>query len=462
MQISGSGTSPIIKGFAESDDFQISLTPQTTSSNNSGTTSTQRDAATLVISGANVDSVFSVNFTESLTYPGTTITNLTPSVATFSGSATASWVANGTAEVQATNALLGTRIVEALVNRATSNTVKMTGYISGSLAADISSMFDNAISGVTASPTTCARFSNFSTNTRNTSAWFHSIIDDTAVTRESDGFTVMGLIGPHHILGAAHVLLSGQVGFVGSDGVGYVGTVDPTGGRQATITSTDVLVSYVRDATAPEIAAYNAANTSSMAATQPLSAAFSGGNKIKPLAMLPAAVWALNTGTEVSPNPTVVFPWDPFVAALTNSSLVPSIRTSKSSGFGIWDLALAPRSLLYTNGLKYANEFEVLQSANPTRAPFGTSANMGNNASGDLALWSIPSGSKLATNNASLGAGYPILLGSTHGGYFQLPWVSAYISQITTLMQSTAQAAGDSNYASYAPIMISLTGYTAY
>ena len=442
------GSGPTCRGFSPAEDYAITLTRQTVTSSAGGTPGTLRDAATLAISGATVDSVFSVRLNDTI-LDGTVVTNLTPGVATFSGGAVASWVANGIAKVQAVNATYGTRLVTSLVQRVTGGLVTaFNGYQTGSLAKDIVALITGA-TGSSASFAITKRFSALSTNTRNASAWFASILNDTGITREPDGFNLGALIGPKHILFAAHVGCSGQKGFVGSDGVGYVATVVST----STISGTDIGIAYLRDATAPEIASYNAAYPSSKAATAALSAGISGA-VIKPLAMLPASAWALS-GAYLC--------LDPAVAALANAIDVPIMHVTTANAIGVWEFSYAPHSIPYTGGTTFPNEFS--QVGDDGRASYSLSANVGGTISGDISLFAIPAGSTLATNNASLGVGYPILLGCQHGSdgtNLDSPWVSLYITQITTAMQALAQAASDPSYATYAPIQVSLTGYSTF
>jgi hypothetical protein len=46
------------------------------------------------------------------------------------------------------------------------------------------------------------------------------------------------------------------------------------------------------------------------------------------------------------------------------------------------------------------------------------------------------------------------------GNVFNVPWVASNITAITTAMNSAASAQGDSN--TYAPTVVSLTGYSSY
>jgi hypothetical protein len=445
------GAGPICRGFDQAEDFAIELVPATVTATAAGTPGTLRDADTLALSGATVDTVFSVQFSDTPT-DSTTITNLTPGVATFSGSAVASFVADGLAQVQASNPTLGTRLVTAPVGRSMSAVTKFASYIAGALSLSMSSLVDGATGGG-AAPSTVARFSSLATNTRNSALWCSGIVDDTGITRELDTFALNALIGPRHVLYAAHVGCAGQLGFVGSDATGYVATVVSTGA----IAGADLAVAYLRDATTAEIAAYNAAHPGSKAATEPLSVGIAAP-VIKPLAILPAAVWS-------TPGPAALA-LSPAVAVLANYAPVPVFHTTKANAIGIWEIAEAPQSVLYTTGTTYPNELEIAQPIVAARAPFSLYANVGGSASGDLTLTAIPAGSAMASANPSLGAGYPILLGATHGSpggsTFFLPWVALYGSQIQALMQSLAQAAGDPAYATYAPIVISLSGYSTY
>ena len=444
------GAGPICRGYTQDEGYTVTVIPTTTTSAAGGAPDSTRDVATSVVSGANVDSVFSVQFTDAPN-DGTVLTNLTPGIATFVGSAHATWVSNGLAQIQAAHPVFGTSLFKMAVQRVTGATAtKMTGYVSGSVAADLSALIDNAIVGVTASSGTTARFSNLGTNTRNAALWCKSVMDDTAITREIDTFTLNVLIGPKHALYAAHVGIGGQLGFVGSDGVGYVATVVSS----SQITNTDIGVAYLRDATAPEIAAYNAAR-GGQAATQPLSAAISG-SKIKPMAMLPATAWAATN---------CPFCLD-FPAGLTNFTPVPVFHTTRNNCIGVWDITAQPQSVPYTDGHRYQNEFFITPSIIAARAPFASFAAVGSTASGDITFTAIPAGSSMATNNAGLGAGYPILLGTTHGSAdnvtYKSPFCALSTDAVKTAMQALATAAGDPNAATYQPITISLTGYTSY
>jgi hypothetical protein len=445
-------SAPVIRGFDADEDYSLSISPVTISSPAGGITGTQRDAQTLVSMGTNVDSVFSVQLTDSPN-DGTVITNLTPGVATFSGSATATYVSNGIAQIQGVNSTLGTRLVTSLVQRTVAgSSTSFTGYIAGAIAADLSTLISGAITGVTASAATTARFSSLTNNTRNAGLWSKNILNDSPISREATGFTLIGLIGPHHILTAAHVAqTSGQVGFVGTNGVGYVGTIV----NGTTITGTDISVGYVRDATGAEITAYNNAHPSSKAATGTLSQGISGGY-IVPMAMFPGGTWATSNA---------YLCLDSGVANLPNFAQVPVIHSTKNNALGIWGISAPPTTVVYTGGVAYSNEFGIIQSNIAAEAPFSAYANVGGSASGDLTLTAIPAATTLASANPGLGVGYPILLGCTHGlgsGQFDIPWISLYISQITTAMQSTAQSAGDPSYASYSPIQVSLAGYSTY
>jgi hypothetical protein len=135
---------------------------------------------------------------------------------------------------------------------------------------------------------------------------------------------------------------------------------------------------------------------------------------------------------------------------------------------GIWEIPTQPKTYSYNSGNvpnnSYTNEFQIRQATKAVRAPYAAYGNVGSTASGDITFTTIPAGSALATNNASLGAGYPILLGTTHGSaggnVFNVPWVASNITAITTAMNSAASAQGDSN--TYAPTVVSLTGYSSY
>jgi hypothetical protein len=480
---------PAITGITQDQDYSLTLVPATTISSVTGTGSTQRDSNIVLVSGANVDTVFNVQFVDA-PGDGTTVTNLTPGVATFSGSAVAQLQAggipSGVAMVQASHPTLGTRIVQQAVQRALTGSSKAwSSYITGSLAADLSSMIDTAISGVTASLSTTAIYSSLATNTRNASLWCGSLVDLTAISQPNypSIFTGMTLIGPHHILTAAHVVNfapGGLLGFVGSDGSTYVGVVvnETTLAGLNTYSPgqqyyTDLAICYVADSlagyyggtAAGAIAAYNALNPSYYPATKSLSQAFTGGNKIKPMALLPAAAWAQAAVTSQT-SAACPLPIDPMILQLPAVKPVPAFHYTRSANIGIWDI-VDPPFPVRVNGFPLApfeNEFAIAQSAVATRAPFSAYANVTGSASGDVTFTAIPAGSTLATNNPTLGAGYPILLGTNHDNYvgFGAPWTPLYVSAITTAMQSTAQAAGDAAYASYAPIVVSLTGYSSY
>jgi len=450
------GAAPIARGYSPAEDYSFSLTPKTTTSSAGGVPGTLRDAGTLTIAGANTDSVFSVQLIDTRT-DGTVVTNLTPGVATFTGSGVAQWVANGIALVQAVNATLGTRLLQQLVQRVViGSSLVFNGYSAGALAADLSALVAGSLGGG-ASPATVARFSSLATNTRNAALWCGGLVDDTAITREPDTFTLNVLIGPHHILCASHVGAGGQLGWVGSNGVGYVGTID--GG--ATVAGTDIAVYYMRDATAPEIAAYNAAHPGSAPAAAALSVGIAAG-VIKPFAMFPAATWAAAGA--------VALPLALAVDALVNDVDVPLFHTTRSNCVGLWDLSAPPASIVYNAAgggyVTYPNEYQISQSSQAARAPFSAYANVGGTESGDISFTAIPAGSALAAGNAGLGAGYPVLLGVTHGSpdqkVFDVPWVALYVTQIQTLMQSTAQAAGDPLFATYAPVVLSLAGYATF
>ena len=444
------GAGPICRGYTQAEGYTINLSPATTTTGAAGTPGTLRDAATSVISGATVDTVFSAQLTDTPD-DGTTITNLTPGVATFSGSAVAQWVSNGIARVQASHPTFGTSVVWQLVQRVAQSIVtKFTGYQSGSVAADISSMIDTAISGVTASLSTTTRFSSVSNNARNTNLWCKNIVDTSAITREADTFTLNVLIGPKHCLFAWHVGCAGQLGFFANDLHTYVATVVST----AQISGTDIGIAYLRDATTAEINSYNAAHSGSRAAIGALSL---GIGQIKPFAMFPSNVWA-------SSNCALCL--DPNVAALPNFIAVPVMHTTRSNAIALWDISQAPRSIVYTDGHTYTGEFEIQQAKESNRSPFAAVGNTGATASGDITFTAIPTGTTMATNNSSLGAGYPILLGTTHGSpggsAYETPWCALQSTAISALMKSLAQAAGDPSYATYAPITVSLTGYTTY
>lgn len=449
------GAGPKIRGYSPLEDYSFGLAPQTVATGGSGTAGTLRDANTLVQSAGTVDSVFSVRIIDSPVRPGVSVANLTPSIVSVSDGQVATWLANGLAQIEASHPVYGTRLLTAPVSRTMMGSTKFTGYRAGSLAADLVAVIAAASSGVTPSMSTTARFSSLANNTRNAALWCKSVVDDTAISREVTGFPFSVLIGQHHILCAAHApaAAGGQVGFVGSDGAGYVATT--TGTSPTGVSGTDIAIYYVRDATGAEIAAYNAAHPSSKAAASALSAAFSGSAKIKPMALLPAAAWA------ASNCPLCM---DPAVSALANADRIPVFHFTRNNNIGIWEHSVAPTSWVYNNGLTYPNELAIAQE-DGSLAGFSDPANVGGSASGDMTFVTVPAGSTLATANPSLGAGYPILLGCTHGafaGQFLVPWTPLYLTQIQAAMQASAQAAGDPSYASYAPTVVSLTGYASY
>ena len=451
------GSGPTCRGFSPNEMYFLALNPQTVTSGGSSTTGTPvRDATTLNTTSSNVDSVFSVQFNDSIADGSTGPTNLTPTVATWTGSSAAQWVSNGVAKVQVTNSVYGNCLLSYNVSRSTGqSSTKFSGYASGSLGADLSSLVDTAITGVTASTGTTQRFSNLATNTRNASLWCASVMNDTGITRELDTFSANVLIGPRHVLAAAHTNPSGTLGWVGSDGIGYVGVIV----NGTTISNTDIGIYYVRDATAGEILTYNNNHPGSQVATQALSVG-TGAGKITPMAMFPSTTWA---------SSNCALPMSLAVIALPNALGIPIMHATRNNAIGTWDITQGPHAITYVGNTVFQNEIDITQSSSATRSAFSQSSVVGSTLSGDVTFTAIPASSALATNNASLGAGYPILLGTTHGApggntsiAMNIPWVSAYITSITTAMQSTAQSAGDPNYASYSPIVLNLTGYATY
>ena len=445
------GSGPICRGYDQAEGYSLSLVPATTTTGTPGTVGTVRDANSVVVSGATVDSVFSAQLTDGPD-DGTVVTNLTPGIATFIGSAVATWVVNGIAKVQAVHPTFGTSIVSQLVQRVTQSVITaFTSYRSGSVAADMSAMIDGAIVGITASLGTTSRFSSGTNSTPNPNLWCAGVVNTTCISREADTFTLNALIGPKHILYANHVGCAGQIGFISSARHTYVATVVSTG----QIAGTDIGVAYLRDATVPEIAAYNAAHKVSVAAVGPLSVGIGLGT-ILPFAMFPSNVWAAS-------NCNLCLSRD--VALLANYVAVPVFHTTRSNCIALWDISQPPRTLMYIDG-SYIDEFQIQQATEATRSPFASVGNTGVTASGDITFTAIPAGSTMATNNPSLGAGYPILLGTTHGSTagvaYEVPWCALQSTAISAMMKSLAQAAGDPSYASYAPITVSLTGYPTY
>jgi len=458
------GASQGWRGISPAEDFVLALTPATTTSG-AGSAATLRDANIQNVSASTIDSVFTVGLADSPVAAGlVAITNLTPGVATFTDGAPATWVSNGTAMVQATHPQLGTKIVSFPVSRALSTSgQKFTGYIPGSITSDLYNLVDNITSTATATTTNTPIFS--SGNTRNASLWCGSVVDLTAITREAGAnFCNIPLIGPHHALTAAHVGAPVGRTFVWCDNAGnaYAGTVRAT----ATVPGTDIAVLYINDATSGEMAAYNAAGygpavSLGLSAASP---AFTSTASIKPMALLPGTAWQQNTGTESAPSPTCAMPLDPGVLGLVNAHAMPMFHTTRLNRVGTWDIVGAPASTPYVGGVIYPTEFSWLPSAETDENQFTQGAIVGGTASGDISFTAIPASTTLATANSTLGAKYPILLGTTHGfnPIWKSPWVASSIAGITTAMQSTAQAAGDSGYASYAPTVVSLTGYSTY
>lgn len=444
---------PIVRGITAAEDFSLQLFPQQTSTG-TGSPSTLNDANTLLLNGVQIDNTFSVQNTDSPVEPtGLTITNLTPSVATFTDGAPSTWVSNGIARVQADHATLGTKIASIPVTRTLSGSGEsFVSYIAGSLAGDLFTMVDNVTSITTASPDNVPMFVPQGSNNRNSNLWMHTLADVTAITRERGGlFSNAPLISAHHILTAAHTNPTIGITLVWSDNSkrGYAGTIAAV----ATVSGTDIAICYIRDATAGEMTAYNAANPGSTPVSLALSAAspaFTSTALIKPMAMFPSTVWqAGSAGT--SPLPLA-----PSVQALINSLWVPTFHTTRNYCVGTWDIGITPR----TDGL-----FGITPSAETDENQFTQSSLVGITASADITFTAIPVSTTLSANNSTLGAKYPILLGTTYarlGSSFAMPWLPLYLTQITTAMQATAQTAGDPSYASYAPTTVSLSGYTSY
>jgi hypothetical protein len=451
MQINYGAGAITITGTTPAQDFSISLAPVSVVLPAPGVAGTLRDADTLTQAASQNETMFSVQLQDA-PGDGTVVANLTPGIATFAGSAVAAYVSDGLAQVQATHPTLGTRVVEQRVQRTMVGVVEaFTGYRPG-IAADVSAQIDAALA-VGASSGTTQRFSALANNTRNAARWWASLVDDTAITREPAGFTLAVLVGPRHVLGASHLGLGGPLGWGGSDGVGYVGTV---AGAGAALPGTDISLWYIADATAGEIAAYNAANPKSQPAAAVLSAGV-GLGVIRPFAMLPAAAWAAGA----CPLPLAAV-----VISLANARAVPSFHTTRGNAVGVWDLTNPPSSWLYVNGITYPNEFQISQPSEAARAPFAAAGTVGTTASGDITFLGIPAGSAMAASNPGLGAGYPVLLGCTHGSpggaVYEVPWVAGNLAGIAAAMQATAQAAGDPLWAGYAPTVVSLAGYASY
>jgi hypothetical protein len=259
-----------------------------------------------------------------------------------------------------------------------------------------------------------------------------------------------------------------------NNGVAYAGAVSATVTGVTGVTPNDVAICYIRDATSAEMTAYNAAYPSMPPVSHALSAAsagFSSSAPIKPMALLPAAVWAANAGTESSPSPTCVLPMDSYLSTFPNYRMIPTMHVTRSGCIGIWGILEGPHTQQISTGsgsfTNYPDELGIIPSTMPYLSTYSEASIVGSTASGDQTFSAIPAGSTLASANSGLGAGYPILLGTTHDGqtsanYFNLPWTPAFISGITAAMQSTAQAAGDPSYASYTPYVLSTSGYTSY
>jgi len=397
-----------------------------------------------------------------------TITNLTPALVTFSGSATGAWTGPtpgaGTALVQCTHPVLGTRVVSQAVSRAIVGTLTFNGYRVG-LSADLSSLIDGALAGVVYAYSK-QTFINPANNARNPSLWCAPICDVTAISREYDGvalFTYMALIGPHHFLTASHISPSPGATAVWCDNAGnaYAGTVR----SKAQVAGTDIAVCYVNDATSAEMTAYNALHPTSIPVTQPLSAAtiaISAAAQIKPMVFLPSTTYA--GGASALPLSSAVS------TGLANLSRIPLMLCDRNHAISVMEIYTAPASRVYTDGNTYANEIEWIAPATASRSPWRSAGT----ASGDILFTATLAATGVATNAASngnvLGAGYPILIGCTHGavGAFQLftPFASLYSAagagNITALMQSTAAAAGDPLSATYAAVTVSIAGYPTY
>ena len=474
------GAGPIIRGFQPSDMYQFSLLAYQQTGATGGSTAALRDGIYTTPTGT-AHNVFKTVLSDNPTYPGSSVVNLTPGVvANIAANQNATWVANGTASVQVNNPITGTQILNFTVTSTGTFNVfqRFSNTASGDATQSVSFDLSNLIDGfITARPTaslaTTAIWSNLATNTANASAWFGTTLNLTSITREPSGGSgnincLRALIGPHHILTAWHVqdIATLAIGWVGSNGVTYVGIVSNAAGSSVQIANTDIGIQYIGDPTNAQIIAYNAANPGSQAAnTNPavsgLSVGIAGGF-IKPMALFPSTAYAGATACQIPLNQGV---------SATSLGYVPAFHTTQTTNIGVKDLTGYPHSIGYTDGNTYQNEFAFAPSTLTSRNPFGLLANIGYSESGDITFTAIPAGSIMATNNASLGAGYPIMLGCTHGSgdqvTFYAPWAATYntgvgTSGITDAMRSTAQAAGDASYASYATITVSLTGYGTY
>jgi hypothetical protein len=478
------GSGPICRGYSQVEMYTFAVVPQTYTSNLAGTVGTNRDMATLIVSGAVTYDTFSVQFADDA-LDGSTLINLTdgthsgyPHIADFSGSAVATFVANGLAQIEVQNALYGNCLLTAPVSANPSQSfVQYTDFSVGTLSHDLLHMIQDYIvnNGLTGTINNTAPFNlnnGVVTNTRNPSLWCKYLVDLTAITRDQYGsnlvggggtFTHMALIGPHHILTAAHVMpgVGAMMVWCDNAGVAYGGVV----AANAAITGTDIGVCYIRDATSSERAIYSAQYPNSPAVTQPLSAAapaFSSSAAIKPMALFPANTWG---GVGVScPMPLATN------AKLINQAYLPMFHSFQPGRIGLYVLSQYPTTVQVNNSngtsTFFANEFGINQPSTSPQSTFANAGVLGNTASGDQSFTAIPANSTLATNNPTLGAGYPILIGASHDGVvpvlFNMPWLPLYLTQITAAMQSTAQAAGDSAYATYAPHTVSLTGYANY
>jgi len=543
------GAGATLNGWGPGTDFGVAFSAPVTVTNYGAGNQLVRDMSIAVSAYSTTDTTFQATLTNS-TLGAAYLTDLdNGTVVTIDGTGTAHIVAtgltfSGTANIEVnvpSAPILGVRKYQLPITRTYQPPATQTfnNYQAGSLAADLSAMLDGVVPAGGHTSTNCLVFPGIAAarpyappgNTRNSALWCAGVIDLTGATREQmtviDGTgTLVGyepygfLISPHHLIGNAHTIAGGLLtGVGGNAGGGLVGWVDANGVGYAGVVinskkvaglynpATDGVVLYVNDfcpghatlgTSAQVIAAYNAAHSTSVAATQPLSAAFPSGQqpKLKPFAFFPANVWE-PTGTSAlplynSPAGKMQVPVFAFssgvvmVEELVGGGPIPGAsggRFDWSDGLGLVAYDTQAVGLGEPTGGAITDSALRYAMSRPVVLPSGGVL------SGDGLLTAIPAGSKLASFNSGIDfsasgitthvttsgstttVGYPIFLYSKftiEGG----PFFAAYTGAggpIALAMQATAQAfnalpgaISDPLASSYAPATVSLAGYTAF
>lgn len=411
------GSGPPIRGFSPTEDYTFVVTPQQTTTANTGTTGTLKDCNTLMVSGAMIDSVFRVAFADSLQLPGATFSNLTPAVATISNGV-ASWVSNGTAQLQVTHPRLGTRTLKIPVSRNLSGAVTtFTSYASTSLAYALSNQVDSAISGLSPSAGTVDAFSSIaigSSATRNSGLWCAGLVDLTGVPIWQGSTPITKytgvLVSPRHVLCASHVNPSGPMAWLGSDGVIQTATVvDGSYNHGGGIAGTDLGMVYLG----------SAIDTS----------------KCKPFSVLPASSSPL-----VSPSPLPTAN-----GVLSGQTYLPLLH---------WNQV---QELLLLDLFNFGQPFSDTQLAPPIES--GRSAWAVSQRMGTAGIVSGDSGSPVFTVIPNDATKTPVLLGCCHtaGG---APNPALNISAINAMMATLTSANGGGT--TYTLTQANLSAYPTY